>query len=92
MKVNVKLLALPAGAVPGLDGGREGTVEAADGATVGELVARLGLGKPESYLTLVNGDPVAAGQRRRRRLADNDTLTVFPPIKGGRQRASDFRK
>ncbi len=36
-----------------------------------------------TFLTLVNGKSVPANEHSSFRLEENDTLTVYPPIKGG---------
>lgn len=68
---------------PGFDDGGDGVVEAADGATVADVLSALGLPADEDYVALVNDEPVPPATRARRVLAGGDALTVFPPIKGG---------
>lgn len=87
MRIAVRLISLDGAPPPGFDDGGDGFVEAADDATLSQVLARLGLPADETYATLVNGEPVAAGARARRRLGPGDSLTVFPPIKGGAGRA-----
>ena|GEM_PF-264604 len=87
MKIPVRLISIDAPPPPGFDDAGEGAVELDHGASLADALRRLGLPADEPYATLVNGEPVAAGERRRRRLAAGDQLTLFPPIKGGRGHA-----
>ncbi len=48
-----------------------------------DALTALDLPTAESYVTLVNGEIVRAAERAGRRLAEDDALIVFPPIKGG---------
>ncbi len=48
-----------------------------------DAVTALDLPTAESYVTLVNGEIVRAAERAGHRLAEDDALIVFPPIKGG---------
>ncbi|MBI2586127.1 MAG: hemerythrin domain-containing protein [Rhodospirillales bacterium] len=83
MRIPVKLISVDGPPPPGFDDAGDGSIEAADGASLADVLAKLGLAADEAYATLVNGEPVAAAERRRRRLKAGDSLTVFPPIKGG---------
>jgi len=83
VKIPVRLISIDGRPPPGFDADGAGTVEAADGASVAEVLAGLGLPADEDYAALVNGEPVAAAERSKRRLGPGDSLTVFPPIKGG---------
>ncbi len=83
MKIAVKLIAIvgrPA-SPQGADG--ETVIELAQGATPVDALAALDLPPEETYVTLVNGEMVPPEARAGVRLADNDVLTVFPPLKGG---------
>jgi sulfur carrier protein ThiS len=54
------------------------SIDVADGATVGALIARLGL--PDGpRVVFVNGRHAAADQA----LSDGDRLAIFPPVAGG---------
>ena len=83
MKLKVKLISIQGELPPDFDVDGEGTVEAADGATLADVLAAMGLPEDEDYVTLVNDDPVAANARPKRILESTDRLTIFPPIKGG---------
>ena len=83
MKIRVKLISVEGPAPPGFDENGEGTVVAAEGAMLADIVDALGLSPLEPYVTLVNDQPVPADERAGRAVAPGDTLTIFPPIKGG---------
>jgi sulfur carrier protein ThiS len=84
VKIAVKLISIEGGPPEGLGPDGDGDLEVAAGTTLAQLLARLGLPDDEPYVTLVNDQPVAAPERRTRRLEAGDSVTVFPPIKGGR--------
>ncbi len=83
MKLKVKLISIQGEFPPGFDSDGEGTVEAAPGATLADVLAAMGLPEDEAYVTLVNDDPVPDDKRPKRILEPTDSLTIFPPIKGG---------
>ncbi|MFQ5763892.1 MAG: MoaD/ThiS family protein [Rhodospirillales bacterium] len=83
MRVPVKLISVHGRLPPGFDDDGDGVVEAADGATLADVLGALDLPWDEDYVTLVNDEPVPPAKRARRVLAGGDALTVFPPIKGG---------
>ncbi len=84
MRVNLKTVAIGAGPLAAF-AGDGGEVEAAEGATLAEVLVSLGLGEKDgqAYVTLVNGAVVRENMRPRHRLEENDAITVFPPLKGG---------
>lgn len=86
MRIAVKLISVEGRPPPGFDDAGDGSMEAADGATLAQVLAKLGLPADEAFATLINGEPVAAAERAMRRLKPGDALTVFPPIKGGLDR------
>ena len=61
------------------------SVELADGATVGDLYARLRDTQPELTAALRSALPVVAGEHvpLDRRLADRDELALLLPVSGG---------
>ncbi|MCZ6888649.1 MAG: MoaD/ThiS family protein [Gammaproteobacteria bacterium] len=79
----MKLIAIIDRRCPPDGGVADSMIELAPGATTAD--ARVALDPPaaESNITLVNGEIVRAAERAGRRLAEDDALTVFPPIKGG---------
>ncbi|MGH6662765.1 MAG: sulfur carrier protein ThiS [Rhodospirillales bacterium] len=92
MRIPVKLISLQGPPPPGFDEAGDGSIEAAAGATLADVLRGLGLPADEAFATLINGEPVAASERYRRRLKAGDALTVFPPIKGGAGGAASPRR
>ena len=83
MKIRVKLIAIIDRRRPPDDGINDSVIELASGATMADAMTALDLPADESYVTLVNGEIVRVVERAERRLAEDDALIVFPPIKGG---------
>jgi len=79
MTIQLALFAYLSRYQPDGQGGRTARpIDVADGATVGDLIARLGL--PDGpRVVLVNGRHAGDGQE----LFDGDRLAIFPPIAGG---------
>ena len=53
-------------------------LDAADGATVFDVMERLGLPDERGYCLILNGDIVPDARRRSTALSDNDELTILP--------------
>jgi molybdopterin synthase sulfur carrier subunit len=77
--VHVKLFATLRQFRPGLGMGEAFPVDLPDGATVGDLVQRLGLPQDEVRIVFVN----ACIRDLDHTLADGDELGIFPPVGGG---------
>ena len=77
--VHVKLFATLRDYRPGLGIGEAFPVELPDGATVADLVKKLGLPQDEVKLVFVN----ALFRDMGHVLADGDELGIFPPVGGG---------
>lgn len=79
MRVEVRLFATLAAFLP--PGGSNGVavLEVAEGATLEDVARRLGIPAALSCVSLVNGEDAEP----RRRLADRDVVTLFPPLAGG---------
>ncbi len=69
---------LPAGS-----GGASAEITVADGATPRDVMAQLGIPPDGTYLVTHNGSAVPTAMRASVALAENDTLAVMPPLKGG---------
>ncbi len=54
-----------------------------EGATPIDVMKRLGLPETRTYLVVLNGTLVPKAERERRPLAENDELSILPPLKGG---------
>ena len=79
MTVRVKLHAILRKFLPPGSEDNVAVVEVADGATVADVIARLGI--PEKHAgMLVSGDDYV---ERTSRLADGQELSIFPPLAGG---------
>lgn len=79
MTIHLALFAYLSQYQPDAQSGRHARpIDVADGATVGEVIARLGL-PDEPRVVLVNGRHVADDQP----LSDGDRLAIFPLIAGG---------
>lgn len=83
MKVNLKMSGLLARYLPA--GGENGrtVVELRDGATVAGMIGQLGIPEEERLLVIVNDETVPADQRETHKLADDDRVSIVPPLKGG---------
>ena len=79
MTIHLALFAYLSQYQPDRQGGCQArSIDVADGATVGALIARLGL--PEGpRVVFVNGRHAADDQP----LSDGDRLAIFPPVAGG---------
>jgi sulfur-carrier protein len=79
MTIHLALFAYLSQYQPDAQAGRHARpIDVAEGATVGEVIARLEL--PDGpRVVLVNGRHAAADQA----LSDGDRLAIFPPIAGG---------
>jgi sulfur carrier protein ThiS len=65
--------------------GRDGEVamEVDDDATAESLIDVLGLRNVETYMSMINGQQIAPGDRVARRLVEGDRVKFFPPLEGG---------
>jgi molybdopterin converting factor small subunit len=79
MKVQVELYATLTKFLPPGAEGRKAMVELPEGATVGDLLKRLGIPDGMAALHLVNG----THQPPETVLKDGETLAMFPPLAGG---------
>ena len=58
-------------------------LEVGEGTSLSEVLDQLGIPPNENYLLSVNGEVVAHSERSERVLAQNDLLSILPPLKGG---------
>ena len=79
MKVEVRLFATLARYLPEDSPVGSATVEVAEGSTVADLAADLGIPPDLARITLVND----ADADDARRLRSGDVVTLFPPLAGG---------
>jgi sulfur carrier protein ThiS len=59
------------------------SLDLADGATVGQVIAPLGMPPKLVHLVLVNGVYIQPEQRLTHVLTEGDVLAIWPPIAGG---------
>ncbi len=83
MKITLKLFATLGDYLP--PGARQNQVELslAEGTSVADAIAPLGLPAPLVHLVLVNGVYIPPADRANRVLAEGDALAIWPPIAGG---------
>jgi sulfur carrier protein ThiS len=79
VKITVKMVAIR----PPAPANSERVIALPDGAVVADALSQLGLAHPDSHATLLNDDTVPSGARATTVLKADDTLTIFPPMKGG---------
>ena len=59
-------------------------VKVEDGIALAELIRQYHISEAEAHLVLVNGHFVNCGEDRdQRRLAEGDTVSIWPPVAGG---------
>ena len=63
--------------------GNRMTLDVPPDATIAEIVAPFNLPPKLVHLVLINGFYVPPAERAARRLAEGDTLAIWPPIAGG---------
>jgi len=86
MKVRVKLIATYLKLLPPGTHGNVAALDAPQGATVGDLLAPLGIPLDESTVLLLNGLQVEADAP----LSDGDMVTAFSAIAGGCTESPNF--
>ena len=79
MKVGVRLFATLVRYLPEDGQGGSADLEIAEGSTVGDVTAALGIPADLQRVILVNDDDADEG----RRLRGGDVVTLFPPLAGG---------
>lgn len=79
MRIEVRLFATLADYLPAAGRGEGAALELPDGATLGDVVRRLGIPDDVPRLMLVNGMDAAPDHR----LESGDVVAIFPPLAGG---------
>lgn len=80
MKVEVSLFATLAAYLPPDTAGDRVVLDVPDGSTVGQVVRTFPIPAGHEFMTVVNGHDVPSEHV----LAEGDSLTLFPPLAGGR--------
>jgi sulfur carrier protein ThiS len=83
MKITVKLYATLGNYLPAGSKNNRVELDAAQGASVSEVLAPFALPPRLTHLVLVNGVFIPPEERAGSLLKDGDTLAVWPPIAGG---------
>ena len=83
MHIQLKLFASLADHLPPGATRNEARIEVPDGASVQDVVERLGLSDEQAHLVMVNGVFVPCSLRREERLEGGDTVAIWPPVAGG---------
>jgi len=79
VKITIKSIAIRPPEPPN----QERDIDLPEGASVADALVKFGLANPAAHVTLLNNDPVPAGERATTTVVSGDVLTVFPPIHGG---------
>ncbi|HJO75820.1 MAG TPA: MoaD/ThiS family protein [Rhodospirillales bacterium] len=87
MIIRIKLFAslgkyIPNGTAVGPTG-NEADMEAADGATISDIIGSLNLPIEFCHLVLVNGYFISPSARGSHVLTEGDDLAIWPPVAGG---------
>ena len=83
MNLTVKLVGPLSRFLPAGSSGNETQVNAADGATVSDLIKMLGLPDDLKFIVSINDDIVPIQERQSRSLSSSDSIKIIPPLKGG---------
>ena len=83
MQVTLKLYASLGQYLPGHAERNEAIVEASDGTTIGQLLARHKVPPEACHLVLLNGIFQPPARRSEVRLQNGDAVAVWPPVAGG---------
>ncbi len=83
INVGFQLVSIDASEFKGLGRDGLGEIPVKDGGTLADAMRMIGMAPDKSFMTLVNGDPVAPESREDKKLNDGDQVVVFPPIEGG---------
>ena len=83
MKIHFKAGGLLVEHLPAASTGNTAQLEVSDGATPLDVMRQLGMPADGNYLVSLNGEVVVISERGTRVLAENDSLAIMPPLKGG---------
>ncbi len=83
MRINFKTAGRLVRFLPPGSQDKTAALEVVEGATVMDVIRQLGMPEDGSYLVILNGASLPKSERPTRKLAENDKLSVMPPLKGG---------
>ena len=83
MRITFKTAGIMAKYLPASAHNNVAEIEVAAGATPLDVMAHLGIPADGVYLVTHNGMAVPIAKRPDLALAENDTLAIMPPLKGG---------
>ena len=83
MRITLKTASATAKYLPPGSRGASAEITVADGATPSDVMTQLGIPPEGTYLVTRNGSAVTIAMRASLTLADNDTLAIMPPLRGG---------
>ncbi len=83
MKIKVRTTGLLSEYLPPGSVRNVADLEVGDGTTPIDVLKHLGMPLDGAYLMAVNGELVPTAQRAECRLAEDDKLSIMPPLKGG---------
>ena len=83
MKITVKTAGLLGKHLPAGTTGNAAELDMPEGCTPLDVMSRLGMSPEKTYLVVLNGTVVTKAERGSQQLANNDSLAIMPPLKGG---------
>jgi sulfur carrier protein ThiS len=83
MRISFKTAGLLVKYLPPGSKDRTAALEVASGATPRDVIKKLGMPEDGSYLVIHNGSSVPKAERATLALAEDDSLAIMPPLKGG---------
>jgi len=83
MKINFKTGGMLADVLPAGADDDQAVLDMPEGATIIDVMARLGLPEDDFYLVILNDVVCPKTTRSTTVLSDGDELGIFPPLKGG---------
>ncbi|WP_038033340.1 MoaD/ThiS family protein [Thermopetrobacter sp. TC1] len=83
MRITIKLFATLQKYLPANATATSAEIDVPEGATVADVLTRLGIPEQEVHMTLIDGRYVAPEERASTRLSPDAALAVWPPVAGG---------
>jgi len=83
MRITVKSAGRLAKFLPASAEGNQADLEVPEGATPAVVMTQLGMAPDQSCLVIVNGENIPKSARPTHPLAEADTISIMPPLKGG---------